>query len=117
MTPAERMASAESVSNLVWSGANVTADVPLVLQPSGGSFLGADSQGRARMYAPGSFQPGSSVSHYDTVHTPNQIMEPSINSNLPHELTPPNDLTFSLFRDIGWDGPKKRRRGQITSQD
>jgi len=116
MTPAERRASAENNSHLVWNGANVTADVPLVLQPSGGSFLGADSQGRARMYAPSSFQSGSSISHYDTVHTPNQIMEPAINSNLPHELTPPYDLTFSLFRDIGWGGPK-RRRGQITSQD
>jgi len=115
MTPAERVASAKNTGQLVWNGANVTGDVPLVLQPSGGSFIGADPQGRARLYAPDPYQGGSSVSHFDTVLTPNQLMEPSINSNLTHEVTRPNDLTFALFRDIGWD--PKRRTGQITSQD
>jgi hypothetical protein len=29
-------------------------------------------------------------------------MEPSINGDLTHEVTPPNDLTFPLLQDIGW---------------
>ena len=116
MTPAERVASAKNTGQLVWNGANVTGDVPLVLQPSGGGFTGADPQGRAQLYAPNPYQGGSSVSHYDIALSPNQLMEPAINANLTHEVTRPNDLTFALFRDIGWDGPK-RRTGQITSQD
>ena len=119
MTPGERSTSATNSSHLVWNGALVTSTVPLVLQPSGGgSFIGADAQGRARLYAPGTFQLGASVSHYDLVLSPNQLMEPSINADLSHEVTAPNDLTFALFRDIGWDGPNlKRRTGQVTSQD
>jgi hypothetical protein len=29
-------------------------------------------------------------------------MEPSINDDLTHEVTPPRDLTFPLLQDIGW---------------
>ena len=103
MTAAERVVSALNTGHLVWNGANVAFSVPQVLQASGGSFTGADSLGRARMYAPSSLQSGSSVSHYDTVMTPNQIMEPAINSNLVHEVTPPGDLTYPLLNDIGWN--------------
>ena len=30
------------------------------------------------------------------------MMEPAINGDLTHEVTPPNNLTYSLLRDIGW---------------
>jgi hypothetical protein len=63
---------------------------------------GTDSQGRALMYAPTSFESGSSVSHWDTTLYPNQLMEPSINGDLTHSVDAPRDLTASLFRDIGW---------------
>jgi hypothetical protein len=117
MTAAERVASAVNTGHLVWNGPNVIAAVPQVLQGAPGNFTGADSQQRARLYAPGSFQGGSSVSHYDTVATPNQLMEPAINSNLTHEVTPPIDMTFSLLADTGWGGAApKKRRGQLTSQ-
>ena len=29
-------------------------------------------------------------------------MEPAINFDLTHSLVPPQDLTLSLLRDIGW---------------
>jgi hypothetical protein len=29
-------------------------------------------------------------------------MEPNINSDLTHEIMPPNDLTLPLLQDIGW---------------
>jgi hypothetical protein len=63
---------------------------------------GADAVGRVLMYAPNPNQPGSSVSHYDTGATPNQLMEPAINGDLTHEVRPPFDLTFPLLKDIGW---------------
>ena len=68
-----------------------------------GVRLGADAFGRALMYTPSPFQGGSSVSHWDTIAFPNQLMEPAINGDLTHEVTPPNDLTFPLLKDIGWN--------------
>jgi hypothetical protein len=63
---------------------------------------GTDPMGRVLMYAPNPLQPGSSVSHYDTSATPNQLMEPAINGDLTHEVKPPRDLTLPLLKDIGW---------------
>ncbi len=68
----------------------------------GNQLAGADAQGRVKMFAPNPFQGGSSVSHFDTTTTPNQLMEPSINANLTQSVLPPQDLTFRLFQDIGW---------------
>jgi hypothetical protein len=65
-------------------------------------LAGADSDNRILMYTPTTHQPGSSVSHYTTEARPNQLMEPSINSDLEHVVTPPRDLTYPLLRDIGW---------------
>src|SRR4030095_13726805 len=65
---------------------------------------GADVAGRARMFAPKPFQCGSSVSHYDSVASPNQLMEPSISADLTHNVAPPFDLTFPLLLDLGWTG-------------
>jgi hypothetical protein len=64
---------------------------------------GFDSFGNALLFAPNPFQGGSSVSHYDTTAFPNQLMEPAINADLTHNVAPPSDLTFPLFRDIGWE--------------
>jgi uncharacterized repeat protein (TIGR01451 family) len=63
---------------------------------------GADPFGKALLYTPNPFVGGSSVSHWDTIASPNQLMEPNISADLTHEVTPPNDLTFSELRDIGW---------------
>ncbi|MBV6323731.1 PA domain-containing protein [Duganella violaceipulchra] len=63
---------------------------------------GTDAAGRVLMYAPNPNQPGSSVSHYDVSAFPNLLMEPSINGDLTHEVSPPRDLSFPLLRDIGW---------------
>jgi len=104
MSNAERAASALNNGHLVWNGGNVTAAIPQVLQPQGSSFVGADSAGRGLMYAPTSFQQGSSISHWDRSMTPDQLMEPVYNTDLTHEVTPPHDLTFPLLKDIGWNG-------------
>ena len=54
------------------------------------------------MFAPNPFQGGSSVSHFDTSMTRNQLMEPSINGDVTQSLIPPLDMTFPLLQDTGW---------------
>jgi len=69
---------------------------------NGSQLQGADPLGRVLLYTPAPYQQGSSVSHWDTSTFPNQLMEPAINDDLTHEVTPPQDLTFPLLKDIGW---------------
>jgi hypothetical protein len=64
---------------------------------------GADALNRALLYTPNPYQSGSSVSHWDTIAFPNQLMEPAINGDLTHEVAPPQDLTLPLLKDIGWN--------------
>ena len=56
----------------------------------------------ALLYTPNPVIVGSSVSHWDVSATPNQLMEPNINADLPLTVTAPRDLTKSLLRDVGW---------------
>lgn len=77
-------------------GVNVTLGVNLAI------LAGADSAGKALLNAPNPVQSGSSISHWDPIAFPNQLMEPAINSDLTHGVAPPADLTLSLFRDVGW---------------
>ncbi|WP_081933605.1 PA domain-containing protein [Massilia sp. 9096] len=65
-------------------------------------LAGTDAAGRILLYTPSELIPGSSVSHYTTEAKPNQLMEPAINDDLSHQVTPPRDLTFPLLQDIGW---------------
>ena len=50
------------------------------------------------LYAPSITEPGSSISHWDTSASPNLLMEPNLNPDLPHAV----DLTLPLLRDLGW---------------
>lgn len=50
------------------------------------------------MYAPNPAQSGSSVSHYDTALSPDELMEPSYTGPL-HDV----GLTLELFADLGWN--------------
>ncbi|MCM3872695.1 MAG: hypothetical protein ND895_18595 [Pyrinomonadaceae bacterium] len=96
MTDAERVASAINDNNLVWNGPQVVGDAASVLNG------GKDPMGRPRIWAINPVDPGSSISHWDIDLSPNQLMEPNINSNLSHSVSPPQDLTNSLLKDIGW---------------
>jgi hypothetical protein len=92
MTNTQRAASALNTSNLLWSGPNVRI---------ASGFLTSCREaatGRVQLFAPATFQSGSSVSHFDTACFPNLLMEPSITLNLPLDL----DLTRQQMRDIGW---------------
>ncbi len=93
MSDAQRAAGITSDPNLVWVGAQVTSDLP-VFQPSGPAI----NSGRMRMHAPGTVQPGSSVSHFTSAASPNLLMKPVLGAGVFNQV----DLTWSLFRDIGW---------------
>jgi len=77
-------------------GVNATLGLDLSIR------AGADANGRGLLWSPNPVQPGSSISHWDEIATPNQLMEPAINDDLTHMVTVPQDLTFELLRDLGW---------------
>lgn len=66
------------------------------------TLAGTDANRRPLMHAPNPLAAGSSVSHWDSSLLPNQLMEPNIAGDLSHAVSPPLDLTLSLFKDIGW---------------
>lgn len=64
-------------------------------------FVGVNtlgSAGHAPIYAPNPVQPGSSVSHFDTIMTPNQLMEPFIAAVPIHNV----GLAYEVMLDLGW---------------
>ncbi len=81
--------SMTNTGGLVWSGGEVNA--------LAGDLTNGVNGGEVQMYAPSPYQGGSSVSHFDTALTPNELMEPQYtgNAELAH--------TIALFRDIGWE--------------
>jgi hypothetical protein len=92
MTNSQRVVASKATGRLHWIGPNVRA---------ASGFLTAGRVGNhVRMFAPNPPRLGSSVSHFDTVLTPNQLMEP--NYTVPIH-TPV--LELRLFRDIGWIVP------------
>lgn len=91
MTNSERVDSATAGANLVWNGAAVTAVASSLLSS------GTGPGGRALMYAPDPLEKGSSVSHWDTSLTPNEMMEPNY-TVAKHELT----ITDEAMEDLGW---------------
>lgn len=72
------------------------------LDVDGSQLAGADKLGRVMLFSPNPFQSGSSISHWDTSAFRNLLMEPFINGDLKHAVKPPDDLTFPMFKDIGW---------------
>ncbi|MDJ0836943.1 MAG: CARDB domain-containing protein [Acidobacteriota bacterium] len=90
LTDSGRAASAVRTGNLHWIGPRVTG--------SSGVLNAGVSNGHVEMYAPNPFRAGSSVSHFSTSLSPNELMEPS--------YTGPNHdpgLALALFADIGWN--------------
>jgi hypothetical protein len=92
MTNEQRSASAVNTSNVLWNGPNVRIASGIL------TSCRENGTGRVQLFAPSTFQSGSSISHFDTACFPNLLMEPSITLNLPLDL----DLTRQQMRDIGW---------------
>lgn len=85
----QRAASATDTADLHWIGSNVTSRI--------GSYTGGVNNGHIRMYAPGTVNPGSSVSHFSNALAPNELMEPFDTGPKPGP-----GLAQDLLLDIGW---------------
>jgi hypothetical protein len=96
--PSVRITLADGNTIKAQLGAGVTATLGVDLSVR----AGANAAGLALLYTPNPVQPGSTISHWDTIAFPNQLMEPAINSDLTHSVKPPQDLTLPLMRDVGW---------------
>jgi len=81
MSNIQRQASAVDTGDLHFVGSNLVA-----------------AAGHVSMYAPNPVEPGSSVSHFDTSLSPNELMEPFITSPPLHDL----GLAYPLLLDLGW---------------
>jgi hypothetical protein len=106
-----------SVSLSQADGAQLRAHLPALVTfgQDRRRYQGADGQGRARLYAPNPYEPGSSFSHYDVSHAPNALMEPAITSTLRGDANV--DLTPALFTDIGWTlNPERARIGACDTR-
>jgi hypothetical protein len=63
---------------------------------------GADRLNRPMLYNATPAKSGATMSHWDPIASPNQLMEPDIEIDLMHTVEPPHDLTLSALRDLGW---------------
>jgi hypothetical protein len=104
MTDQQRAFAAIDTGDLHWVGSTVVG-------ASGSLTAGvAHPSGHVQMYAPNPILPGSSVSHFDTALTPNELMEPSY-TGPNHDIT----LTRDLLLDIGWSGTSPLALGPVCS--
>jgi hypothetical protein len=90
MTDAERFASQTHTGKLVWTGKNAIANASRFT-------AGFSLSGRPLMYAPSPEVEFSSVVHWDTSMTPDELLEP--------EYTVPNhrpELADQALYDMGW---------------
>lgn len=65
-------------------------------------MAGTDVNGRVFLFTPNPYQPGSSISHWDTLARPNLLMEPYAEPGQAIAVSAPKDLTLELLKDIGW---------------
>jgi hypothetical protein len=91
LTDSERLTSITNTTNLLWNGPEVIAVASSRL--SSGVGVG----GRPQIYAPNPSESASSMSHWDTAVSPNEIMEPFI-TGATHSLL----ITGELMKDLGW---------------
>jgi hypothetical protein len=87
---ADRVAASINTGNLRWVGPDVTAASTVLTS-------GRSVDGYVEMYAPDPVEAGSSVSHFSTSLSPNQLMEPSL-TGAKHDV----GLALEVMQDIGW---------------
>ncbi len=90
MSDAERVVASTDSGNLHWVG-------PEVVAGSSGLNAGRHPSGPVEMYAPNPLDTGSSVSHFSTSLSPDELMEPSF-TEANHDV----GLTLAAMQDIGW---------------
>jgi len=75
------------------------AAVNATIKVNDNRLQGAGPGGEPLLYAPDPVEQGSSISHWDSSATPNLLMEPAINADLPFLGL---DVTPAQLQDIGW---------------
>jgi len=95
MTDAQREAALIS-NDLWWGGTNA---------------INANNGTRPQMYAPPTWDEGSSVSHLDEFTLPNELMSPAI-SGVDHT---PSPMELGILRDMGWDTLNIGKQGATGS--
>ncbi len=96
------LADATLLRTALKTRSRTTSSLHVNLGVNPGQLAGANAAGNVLMFTPNPFQSGSSVSHWDTIATPNLLMEPSINADLQHAVDSPADLSKELMLDVGW---------------
>ena len=78
----------------------------------------ANSTDLPKIYAPGSYQSGSSISHLDEAtyrNTPHSLMKPSIAPGaIVHD---PGDITLNIMYDLGWSFTNVAHESAAGSED
>jgi hypothetical protein len=105
MTNGQRWGAIRDAGNLVWTGANTIAAA------AGLAGVGKRGDGALKIYAPTTYEPGSSVSHVDTTAFPNELMEPFISTPAVRSL----DLTVALLEDVGWTAATAQACGDANN--
>lgn len=90
MTDGARVSASVDTGNLHWVGPDVVAQ-------SDGLTSGRHPSGHLEMYAPDPQDLGSSVSHFSSALSPDELMEPSF-TGATHDV----GLAAALMQDIGW---------------
>ena len=96
-------------SAVLWMAGIAGAQVTGTLGLDESSRPGLSEDGKPLMHAPNPYESGSSVSHWDESASPNLLMEPSINPNLPLLEV---DLTDEVFQDLGWSVAETLQSGE-----
>ena len=97
--PSGRVTLGDGTAIRAQLGAGVVATLGVDLSVRAGTEA---STGFVHLNAPNPVVAGSSISHWDPIAFPNQLMEPAINDDLTHSLVAPEDLTLAEMIDIGW---------------
>ncbi|HXH92778.1 MAG TPA: hypothetical protein VNN25_14440, partial [Thermoanaerobaculia bacterium] len=71
------------------------------------------ASGHPKLYVPTTFADGSSMYHWDVSASPNLLMEPNINSDLPSNAV---DLTLNELIDIGWTPAAPTPAGRMAGR-
>lgn len=95
LTAAERITAATG-GNLYWGGADAFA-------ANGGAY--------PKLYAPLTWQQGSSYSHLDETTFALELMSPTYTTGTPHALS---DLTIAMMVDMGWDAAPVPEPGTLA---
>jgi len=93
--------------------AALTSTVSAFLFADPSILAGADVSGHPKLYVPLTFADGSSMYHFDVTASPNLLMEPNINSDLPSDSV---DLTLNEMFDIGWKAATTPQTGRFAGR-